>query len=286
MLVIGGIVFILAMVFGSYILSGGKIGIIMEALPHEIMGIGGGAVGAMIVGNQGVILKQVMKDFGKAFKGCKWHKKDYIELLTLLFKISKLVRTKGMIAIESHIENPAESELFKAYPRIVHDHFAIELICDTLRLMIMNFTDPFHVETCIQNKLDKHHHEAIAAGGVLQNMSDGLPAIGIVAAVLGVIKTMASINQPTEVLGAMIGSALVGTFMGVFLSYCVVGPIAHKILDVVEEDGHFYLLIRDMFIAHLQGNAPQISVEIARGNVPTHIQPTFIELENAINAVS
>ncbi|MFN7038739.1 MAG: flagellar motor stator protein MotA [Alphaproteobacteria bacterium] len=285
MLSIIGIIVVFVMVFGGYVLAGGKFGVILHALPYEMTMIGGAVVGSFLIGNKGVVAKKLLKDFATPFKSPKWSKKDYQDILTLLFQIAKLIRTKGVLEIESHIEKPEESPLFSKYPKIMHDHFAIDLICDTLRLMTMDFNNPYHVETNIQNQIDKHHHEATSSGRAFQSIADGLPAIGIVAAVLGVIKTMASISEPPEVLGGMIGGALVGTFLGVFLAYCFVGPFATKITEIADEEGQIYLIIRDVFIAHMQGNAPQISIEIGRGNVPSHLQPTFYELENAINNI-
>lgn len=286
MLVIIGFVIVMVMVFGGYMLAGGKFGVILKALPFEMMMIGGASIGAFIISNKGIVMKGVGKGLGKAFKGSKWKKEDFTKLLALLFELTKTIKTKGILTLESHIENPKESSIFQKYPTILHDHFAIDLICDSLRLISMGFDNPFHLENNIQNQIDKHHHEVAAAGHAIQGMSEGLPAIGIVAAVLGVIKTMASVSEPPEVLGKMIGGALTGTFLGVFLSYCFVGPLGSKIISVLDEEGHFYLVIRDVLISHLQGNAPQISIEIGRGNIPSHLQPSFFELEKVLSGES
>ncbi|MCI5050036.1 MAG: flagellar motor stator protein MotA [Rickettsiales bacterium] len=286
MLVLLGIICVFGMVFGGYILAGGKLGIIIKALPFEMMIIGGAAVGAFMISNKGVVIKKTLGDLKKVFGGGKWKQQDYIDLLTVLFGILKLVRAKGMIAIEAHIENPHESSLFTQYPKIAKDHFATDFICDTLRMMTMNFEDPHQVEDMMEKQLEKHHHEAAAPAHSMQTMADGIPALGIVAAVLGVIKTMASINEPVEVLGAMIGGALVGTFLGVFLSYGLVGPFAAKLNQVYDQEHQFYLIIRDVLVSHLHGNAPQVSVEIGRGNIPTYMQPNFNELEEKLSNVN
>ena len=285
MLGIIGVVVVFVCVFVTYIISGGKIEIIIEAAPHELMTIFGAAIGAFLIGNKGEIIKKTLKDLKKAFAGGKWKAQDYKDLLCLLFAILKLVRTKGMIALEQHIEKPAESAIFKQYPKIEHDHFAIDFICDTLRMFTMSFEDPNQVEDVMNGQLDKHHHEAIAPQGAMQSMADGMPALGIVAAVLGVIKTMASITAPVEVLGLMIGGALVGTFLGVFLSYGLIGPIASKLGQVYEQEHSFYLIIRAVLVSHLQGNAPQISVEIGRGNIPSIYQPSFAEMEQLLQSL-
>ena len=280
-----GIVLLFAMVFGSYVLAGGKFGVIMHALPHEFMAIGGAGVAAFLISNSMPVIKGSLGGLGKTFAGPKWKKQDYKDLLSLLFQLTKTMKSKGVIALESHIEKPAESTIFQKYPKVLKDHFATDFICDTLRMMTMNLEDPHQVEDAMEKQLEKHHHEALAPAGALQNLADALPALGIVAAVLGVIKTMGSITEPPEVLGGMIGSALVGTFLGVFLAYGLVGPMATRLKDVVEEEGSFYKIIQSVLVAHLHGNAAQISVEIGRGSVPSGAQPSFLELEEALSAI-
>jgi chemotaxis protein MotA len=231
-------------------------------------------------------VKKTLKSLGAVMGNGKWKQQDYRDLLTLLFTILKLVRSKGMIALEQHIEKPSESAIFSQFPRIAHDHFAIDFICDTLRMMTMNFEDPHQVEDMMEKQLEKHHHEAAAPAHAIQTMADGIPALGIVAAVLGVIKTMGAISEPVEVLGQLIGGALVGTFLGVFLAYTIVGPIAAKLNQIVDTDHQFYLIIRDVLVSHLQGNAAQVSVEIGRGNIPSQYQPSFLEMEESLSTVN
>lgn len=285
MLPIIGIVVVLVCVFGGYVSAGGKFDIILHALPHELTMIAGASIGAFLVGNKGEVVKGSLKDLGKVFKGTKWAKDDYKDLLCLMFTLMKLIKTKGLLALEEHIERPLESAIFANYPKILQDHFALDFICDTLRMVTMSLEDPYQIEDAMQRLLDKHHHEALAPSGALQGMADGLPAIGIVAAVLGVIKTMASIDKPPEILGAMIGGALVGTFLGVFLAYCLVGPIAIKAKAFHEQDGQFYMIIRDIIVAMLKGNAPQVSLEIGRGNVPSKYQPSFLDMDAAFQEI-
>ncbi len=285
MLGIVGIVLVFAMVFGSFVMSGGKMGIIIEAAPHEFMAIGGAAVGSFLLANKGNVAKGALKDVGKVFKGPKWKAQDYKDLLALLFTILKLVRTKGMVALEQHIENPEGSAIFGQYPKIVHDHFAVDFICDTLRMITMSFEDPHQLEDMMEKQLDKHHHELLGPAHSIQTMADGIPALGIVAAVLGVIKTMGSISEPVEILGAMIGGALVGTFLGVFLAYGLIGPMASKLNQIYDQDHLFYMIIKTVLVSHLQGNAPQVSVEIGRGNIPTMYQPKFSEMEQLLSSL-
>jgi len=285
MLQIGGLVFLFAAVFGGFIMSGGSLGVVMEALPHEMITIGGAATAALLIGGSVYTLKQMGGEMGKIVSGPKWKHGDYTDLLCLLYLLTKTMKSKGLIALEAHIERPAESSIFKRYPRISKDHFALAFICDTLRMMTMSLEDPHQVEAAMEKQLDKHHHEALIPATTLQTMADGLPALGIVAAVLGVIKTMGAISEPPEILGSMIGSALVGTFLGVFLAYGIVGPIATRLKAIVDEDAQFYHVIQDILVAHLHGNAAQVSVEIGRGSVPTSAQPTFQMLEAALDAI-
>jgi chemotaxis protein MotA len=280
-----GIVVLFATVFGSFIISGGKMGVIIEAAPHELMAILGAGVAAFLISNSMTVIKATAGGFGKVFAGPKWKAGDYRDLLSLLFLLTKTMKSKGVIALESHIEKPGESTIFARYPRLTKDHFAIDFICDTLRMMTMNLEDPHQVEDAMEKQLEKHHHEALMPSHAMQSMADALPALGIVAAVLGVIKTMGSITEPPEVLGAMIGGALVGTFMGVFLAYGLVGPMATRMKAIVDEESAFYRIIQSVLVAHLHGNAAQISVEIGRGDVPSEAQPSFLEMEEALTAM-
>ncbi|MES2861225.1 MAG: flagellar motor stator protein MotA [Pseudomonadota bacterium] len=279
-----GLVLLFGLVFGSYAISGGKFDVITHAAPHELMAIGGAGVAAFLISNSMTVIKSSLAGFGKAFAGPKWKKQDYKDLLSLLFQLTKTMKSKGVIALESHIEKPAESTIFQKYPKVLKDHFATDFICDTLRMMTMNLEDPHQIEDAMEKQLEKHHHEAAMAPHAIQNLADALPALGIVAAVLGVIKTMGSITEPPEILGGMIGGALVGTFMGVFMAYGIVGPLAARLQAIVDEEAAFYKIIQSVLVAHLHGNAAQISVEIGRGDIPSSAQPSFTEMEEALSA--
>ncbi|MDD9719430.1 flagellar motor stator protein MotA [Sulfitobacter sp. PR48] len=279
-----GIITIFVMVFGGYLAAGGKMGIILKSLPFEMTMIGGAAVGAFLISNDGAAVKHTIKDIGKVFKGPKWKHSDYRDLLCLLFELIRLAR-QNPVAIEEHIEAPAESSIFSKYPRILTDKEAIALICDTMRSASMNYDDPHQVEEVLEKRMDANAHHALHSSHALQTIADGLPALGIVAAVLGVIKTMASIDQPPEILGKLIGGALVGTFLGVFLAYGLVGPFAAKVKDVVEDEQHFYQLIREVLVANLHNHATNICIEVGRQNTPSHCRPSFSDLEEALKAV-
>src|SRR4030095_3716258 len=245
-----GLVLLFGLVFGSFIISGGNMGVILHAAPHEPMAILGAAVAAFLISNSMSTIKAVGG-------GPKWKAPDYRDLLSLLFLLTKTMKSKGVIALESHIENPGESSIFTRFPKVMKDHFAIDFICDTLRMMTMNLEDPHQVEDAMEKQLEKHHHESLAPSHALQSLADALPALGIVAAVLGVIKTMGAITEPPEVLGEMIGGALVGTFLGVFLAYALVGPMATRMKEVIDEESSFYRIIQAVLVAHLHGNAAQ-----------------------------
>jgi chemotaxis protein MotA len=276
-----GIVVIFIMVFGGYMLAGGKMGIILKALPFEMIMIGGAAVGAFLLSNDAAAVKTTGRDIGKVFKGPRWKNTDYRDLLCLLFELIRIARSNP-VALEEHIEAPESSAIFGRYPRILHDHEAVELICDTLRAASMNYDDPHQVEEVLDKRMETNQHHALHSSHALQSVADALPALGIVAAVLGVIKTMGSIDQPPEILGKMIGGALVGTFLGVFLAYGLVGPFANRVKSVVEEDAHFYLLIREVLVANLHNHPANICIEVGRQNTPHHVRPGFSELEQAL----
>ncbi|MGE0419635.1 MAG: flagellar motor stator protein MotA [Acetobacteraceae bacterium] len=285
MLVIGGFVFLLFNVFGSYLLHGGEFAPLAEALPFEMWAIGGAAVATFVMSNSMHDVKHTAGSFGKILKGGAFHKTDYVELLSLLYFLVRLASTKGNMALEPHIEKPAESTAFQKFPKILTNHHATNIICDYLRMVGMNADDPNQIEDILARVLKKTLTEELHPSHALQNMADGLPALGIVAAVLGVIKTMGSINQPPAVLGGMIGSALTGTFLGVLLAYGMVGPFAARLKGVIEEEAKYYEVIRAVLIAHLHGNAPQVSVESGRKMVPNEYMPTFQELEEAVQSV-
>lgn len=279
-----GIVIIFVMVFGGYLAAGGKMGIIMKSLPFELTMIGGAAVGAFVIANDMSSIKHTLKDIKKVFKGPKWVANDYRDLLCLLFELIRLAR-QNPVGLEEHIEGPEASNIFGKYPKILADKEAIELIADTMRSAAMNYDDPHQVEEVLEKRLDANLEHALHPSHALQTVADGLPALGIVAAVLGVIKTMASIDQPPEILGKLIGGALVGTFLGVFLAYGIVGPFSSKVKAVVEEDAHFYFLIREVLVANLHKHAVSNCIEVGRQNTPGHIRPSYSDLEDALKKI-
>ena len=285
MLTIGGLVLLFACVLGSYLTSGGSMEPLIEAVPFEMWTIGGAAISTMLMANSMHDVKHTMGAFGKMIKGAAFHKPDYIELLSLLFFLVRLASTKGAMALESHIEKPTESPAFLKFPKILANHHASTIICDYLRMVGMNADDPNQIEDVMARELKKVLHEELHPSHIMQNMADALPALGIVAAVLGVIKTMSHIDQPPSVLGAMIGGALTGTFLGILLAYGMAGPFATRMKGIVEEEAKYLEVIRAVLVTHLYCNAPQVSVEAGRKMVPTEHMPSFQELEEATQAV-
>ncbi|WP_343563119.1 flagellar motor stator protein MotA [Kiloniella sp. b19] len=283
MKVLIGIIIVSACVFGGYGAAGGPLGVLWQ--PFEFVIILGAGLGAMIITNTGTTLKACGGAFGRMFKGPKYKKEDYLELLCLQYQIFKLAKTKGMLALEQHVENPHESSLFQEFPKFHSDHHAVEFVCDYLRLVSLGADKAHEIENLMDQELEIHHEEEANIGGAIVNMGDSLPALGIVAAVLGVIYTMGSISEPPEVLGKLIGAALVGTFSGILASYGFVSPMGTFYGKIAEEDSVYYNCLKAGLLAFIAGNPPTVCVEHARKMIMSHTRPTFYEVEEAANAL-
>ncbi len=279
-----GIVILLVMVFGGFAITGGALGPVMEAIPHEMLIIGGAAVGAVVTGNSLHGIKSIGGAFGKVFKGPQHTKQDHIDAIILTTKLMKLLRTEGPVALESHVTDPATSAIFAEFPRLLANKALVALICDTLTLIVVSSgTLEVHaVEEVMDNALKTHFHELHEPQHALQNLADALPALGIVAAVLGVVKTMGSIDKPPSVLGGMIGSALVGTFMGVLLAYGMVAPMAVRLKQVIEADEQIFHAVKQVIIASLHGWPQPLVVESARSGLGHDFRPGLSELLDAL----
>lgn len=280
MFAIIGIVVLIVMVFGGFAFTGGNLGPVMHALPHEMLIIGGAGVGALIIGNSGKELKALGGVMGKVFKGPNYKRQDYLDCIFLVSRLMKMLRTDGPVAVEPHIEDPAASSIFAEYPKLLKDQTLIHLISDTLRLVVVSSgtLDPNAVEEVMDNTIKNHHHHTAQPAETLQTLSDALPALGIVAAVLGVVKTMGSIDKPPAILGGMIGSALVGTFLGVLLSYGLVGPFANRAKQVIAADAAIYHVVKQIIIASLNGHPIPLVIEAARSGIEHSNQPSFAEV--------
>ncbi len=280
-----GIVTMVLCTLGGYAIEGGSLLVLAEAAPMELVMMGGTALGGFIIANSSVVIRGTGRAVGKLLKKARYNKASYIELLCMMYQLFKLAKTKGLLALEQHIENPEESSLFQKFPGFLGDHHAVSFLCDYLRLVTLGSDKPYELEALMDEELEVHHGEQQAIVTALTTVADAMPAIGIVACVLGVIKTMGAISEPPEVLGRLIGSALVGTFMGVWSSYGFIGPMAQAVGATFNAESKYMQCIKTGLLAHLQGFAPSVSIEYARKTLLSEVRPTFTELEEATQAL-
>ncbi|MCB4366807.1 flagellar motor stator protein MotA [Hydrogenophaga taeniospiralis] len=279
MFVIIGFVISMVCIFGVFIGHGGNIGVVLAALPFELTTILGASFGAFLINNQMKVVKASAKGLASCFKGSRYTKARYMELMALQFDILQKARKEGLMAIEQDVETPAQSALFKKYPTISADHHVVEFITDYLRMMVSGNLNAHEIESLMDAEIETHHQEAHAPVAAIARLAGGLPAFGIVAAVLGVVNTMGSVGQPPAVLGAMIGSALVGTFLGILLAYGVFEPLGGLMDQKVEESGKEFECIKTTLLASMQGYAPATAIEFGRKVLFSDVRPNFIELE-------
>lgn len=280
MLIIVGSVIVIVSVLGGYAMHGGNLPVLWQ--PFEFIIIFGAAFGSFIIGAPKPILTGTLKAIGPMMKGPKYKKDDFLELLSMLYSVFKLAKTKGDLALESHVEKPDDSPLFQRFPKFAADHHNLAFLCDYLRLLTLGTNNAHEVEAIIDAEIEAHHHHNHSISSSVITMADGMPALGIVAAVLGVINTMGSITEPPEVLGKLIGAALVGTFSGVLLSYGFFAPYGRAMEAVFENETLYLNCMKAGLLAHMQGYAPQVSIEFARKILPDHLRPTFQELEETV----
>lgn len=275
-----GIVLLFVCVFGVFILHGGDIGPVLHAAPAELATILGAGVAAMLIGNDIGTIKGVAGGFGKIFGGSKWKKQDFLDVIFLVSRLMKILRVDGPVALESHVESPESSSIFGEYPKILHDHAVLHLITDTIRLMVISSgnLNPYAVEEVMDAAIKEHVNHAGHPAHALAGLAGALPALGIVACVLGVVKTMSAIDQPPVILGGLIGSALVGTFLGVFLAYGLVEPMATRLTAVVKEEAQIYHVVKQIIVATLHGHPQPLVIEAARVAISEHNQPSFGEV--------
>jgi chemotaxis protein MotA len=282
MFVLVGWALALGCIFGVYIVHGGNISVILHALPFEMITIFGAAIGAFLANNQMKVVKAAIAGLGKCFKGSKFSKARYMELLALMFDILQKARKEGLMSIEKDVEDPSSSPLFQKYPNVGNDHHVTEFITDYLRMMVSGNLNAHEIESLMDQEIETHHQEEHAAVAAIGRLAGGLPAFGIVAAVLGVVNTMGSVGQPPAVLGGMIGSALVGTFLGILLAYGFVEPLGGLLEQKVEEAGKELQCIKTTLLASMQGYAPQVAIEFGRKVLYSGDRPTFAELEGHV----
>ena len=279
MLVILGYIIAFGCVFGTYALHGGNIAVVAKALPFEMLTIGGAALGAFIVSNQPKVIKATLRALPATLKGSKYNKQRFLELMALLYEILQKARKEGLMAVEADVEAPEESPIFAKYPNIAADTHVLEFITDYLRMMVSGNLNAHEIESLMDSEIETHHHEEHAAVAAIQRIAGGLPAFGIVAAVLGVVNTMGSVGQPPAVLGGMIGSALVGTFLGILLAYAFAEPLAGLLEQKVEEGSKELQCIKTTLLASMQGYNPSTAIEFGRKVLYSTERPTFTELE-------
>ncbi|MGI4847670.1 MAG: flagellar motor stator protein MotA [Janthinobacterium lividum] len=282
MLVIIGYIAIVISIFGGFALAGGHLGSLVQ--PVELLMIGGGAIGAFVVGNNGKAIKATLSALPTVFKGSRHNKKLYLELMALMSEILTKIRKEGLISIEGDVEAPEQSQIFGKYPGILHDHHIMEFITDYLRLMITGNMDAFQIENLMDNEIETHHHEGEVPVHCVAKLGDGLPAFGIVAAVMGVVHTMASVGLPPAELGILIGNALVGTFLGILLAYGFVSPLSSLLEQKLSESSKMFQCVKVTLLASLNGYAPALAIEFGRKVLFSTERPSFRELEDHIKA--
>jgi chemotaxis protein MotA len=282
MIVIVGYVVSMGCIFGVYIVHGGNIGVILHALPFELITIFGGALGAFAVNNQPKVLKATIAMIPKALKSSKYTKERYLELMALLYDILQKARKEGLMAIEKDVENPHESAIFQKFPNVGNDHHVVEFMTDYLRMMVSGNLNAHEIESLMDSEIDTHHQEAHGPVAAIARLAGALPAFGIVAAVLGVINTMGSVGQPPSILGGMIASALVGTFLGILLAYAVVEPLGGLLEQKAEDGAKELQCIKTTLLASMQGYNPATAIEFGRKVLFSTERPTFLELESHV----
>lgn len=280
MLVIVGYVVVLGSVFGGFAMAGGHLGALWQ--PLELLMIGGGALGAFFVGNSMKAVKATLKDLPKVFKGSTYSKDSYMELMALMYELLGKVRKEGLMSIEGDVEQPDSSPIFAKYPKILSDHHVVEFMTDYLRIMVSGNLNAMEIENLMDVEIETHHHEALVSSHVIAKLGDGMPAFGIVAAVMGVVHTMESVGAPPAELGMLIAHALVGTFLGILLAYGFVGPLSSLLEQKVEEDGKMFQAVKVVLLANLNGYAPAMAVEFGRKVLNSTERPGFAELEEHV----
>jgi chemotaxis protein MotA len=279
-LVIVGYLIVAGSVFGGFVLAGGHLSALFQ--PVELLMIGGAAAGAFFVGNTGKAIKATLKALPSVLKGSAYSKAVYMDLMALMYDILAKVRKEGLMTIEGDVEQPEKSPLFAKYPRILKDHHVLEFITDYLRLMVGGNLNAFEIENLMDNEIGTHHHEGAMPAHCIAKLGDAMPAFGIVAAVMGVVHTMASVGLPPSELGLLIANALVGTFLGILLAYGFVGPLASLLEQKLDESSKMLECIKVTLLASLNGYSPALAVEFGRKVLYSTERPSFAELESHV----
>ncbi|HMK60336.1 MAG TPA: flagellar motor stator protein MotA [Dissulfurispiraceae bacterium] len=283
MFVIIGSIIVLLSVIGGYLMEHGNLSVLVQ--PAELVIIGGAAVGSLIIASPLKVIKDIMKSIIRALTNKGYSKADYLDALVMLNEIFSKIRKEGLVSIEADVDSPEESKIFGSHPKFLKNHHAVNLVTDTLRTVMTTSISSYELETMLDNELDTHHEEGMAPSKSLANVADSLPGLGIVAAVLGVVLTMGKMKEPPEVLGHSIGAALVGTFLGILLSYGFSAPLSRNLETIVNEDKEYLTVLKVGLVSFIGGAAPQIAVEFARRAIPGHCKPAFVEVEETLRAM-
>ncbi|MDP2434078.1 MAG: flagellar motor stator protein MotA [Pseudomonadota bacterium] len=282
MFIIIGYVVVLGSIFGGYAMAGGHLAGLWQ--PLEVVMIAGGAIGAFIAANSMHGLKHTLSALGGSFKGSAFSKAYYLDVLGLLFELLAKVRKEGLMSLEGDVEEPEKSTIFSKYPTILADHHLVEFITDYLRMMVGGNLNAMEIETLMDNEIETHHHEAMHPSHAVSKLADATPAFGIIAAVMGVVHTMESLHLPPSELGILIGHALVGTFLGILISYGFFAPLVSVLEAKATEAGKVYQVVKVVLLASLNGFAPQTCVEFGRKVLFSTERPNFREMEEDIKA--
>ncbi len=284
MIVIIGFIIVTAAVIGGYLMEHGNLSLLVQ--PAEVVIIVGAAFGAFLIASPMKVVKSTTGSVLKIFNNKPYIKADYLEILMLLSEIFYKIRKQGLVSIEGDVDAPNDSSIFKSYPKILKNHHAITFITDTLRMVITTTIEPHELEALMEVELEEHHEEALIPAKTIATTADALPGLGIVAAVLGVVLTMAKIGEPPEVLGHSVGAALVGTFLGVLLCYGFVSPMAKNLEFIAQEESQYLNVLKIALKSFVSNNAaPMVAIEFGRRAIPAKQRPTFIEVEDAVRKV-
>ncbi len=280
-----GILVVFGLVFGGFIVAGGHMAVIFKAAPIEMMIIGGAALGAYIIANPMKTIKMGIKLSIKAMTAKGPQKQDFVQLLQMLFQLFQLLRKDGPQALEKHIETPDKSEIFTAYPSFMKNHHAVHFLCDTMKVTLSTDLSPYDVDDLLDGDIKAIHSEEHLAQHAVQNVADGFPGLGIVAAVLGIVKTMDHLTEGTETIGRLVASALVGTMLGVFGAYGLIGPTAGKISADIDAEGRYLGAIKAALVALQRGAPPIVCIEYARRSIQPEERPSFDEMDKATKEI-
>jgi chemotaxis protein MotA len=274
-----GIVIVFGAVVGGFLMEKGKLPVLLQ--PAELIIIGGSAVGTLLVANPLPLIIKIFKGLVSILSGSRFNAAYYLESLKMLSDIFQFARKSGMAKLEEDIENPEKSAVFSKYPKLIKDQHVLYFVCDTLRTAVAGVVAPHDLDTLVEGDIEIHHTASSAPVRALSTVADALPGLGIVAAVLGIVITMGALGGPPEQIGEKVAAALVGTFLGILLSYGMVSPLAAHLQSMIDAEGQYYQMLRSGLMAFAKGMAPMIAVEFARRSIPHDMRPTFKEMETA-----